>query len=639
MKNFKIYGIASLALSLLAVSCNHVMDTKPKTSFDEAAVFSSRSTADAFLYDVYNKVTENYINRNMSDWDTHTTNIVHCNANESSIARGLVTIGETYGQTNFGIIRKVNLLIQNAQSYNGKGLTNKDTKELIAAGKLCRAMHYYDVARKVGRFVYVDKVLEPKDTAGNALYNYKMTPNTTESYKLLVKDLQEAIVDLPEKSVAGTMNKYAAYALLSEVALMGAAYEDYSRIKGTSTGAMKEEWLNLAISAGTATEAAYPLTSNFGAMFNEGNKGNSEIIFAVYRLKDTYECTNAYTQQSFLPNTSNSFMTIDPKDPFGPLFDTEFSVLYGWLWYTPTQNLVDDYLVIDDVTGEAVRWNESSQYNNSIERSTAQKLPEWAYYGDGKAYYGTGDKYVTETGKLKTDGKDVSELIYANRDKRFYTDIVYDTRTWLKRDVRTRDKGNLNRFVNTRTTLQNHMGITNYFLSKMCYNTHPTVSYGVLIDYHWVVFRTGRAILNAAEAYLWKGDFQNAKMLFNKTRTMHGGLPESNASNLDEAWADYKIERRVDCVMEMDYYFSLMRWGIHGGPANAGQPQMGVVQELVEMPLFYEASKDGKDYYISQIDHGKHLERKFNESTGYLLPIGKGLIEKNPNWGPQNPGW
>ena len=83
--------------------------------------------------------------------------------------------------------------------------------------------------------------------------------------------------------------------------------------------------------------------------------------------------------------------------------------------------------------------------------------------------------------------------------------------------------------------------------------------------------------MNKAEALLCLAKSDPSKLseavaTFNQTRTVHGGLPESEASTLVEAWKDYKIERHVELPMEGDYYWSLLRWGKYGEEANDGQP-------------------------------------------------------------------
>lgn len=120
------------------------------------------------------------------------------------------------------------------------------------------------------------------------------------------------------------------------------------------------------------------------------------------------------------------------------------------------------------------------------------------------------------------------------------------------------------------------MGSTNYLWRKGVYINDWRIFVDVPTDYHYVIFRYGRALLNKAEALLCLAKSDPSKLseavaTFNQTRTVHGGLPESEASTLVEAWKDYKIERHVELPMEGDYYWSLLRRGKYGEEANDGQ--------------------------------------------------------------------
>lgn len=75
-------------------------------------------------------------------------------------------------------------------------------------------------------------------------------------------------------------------------------------------------------------------------------------------------------------------------------------------------------------------------------------------------------------------------------------------------------------------------------------------------DYHYVIFRYGRALLNKAEALLGLAKYDASKVssavaTFNQTRTTHKGSSSFYATSLADAWNDYKIERHVDLALEV----------------------------------------------------------------------------------------
>ena len=145
--------------------------------------------------------------------------------------------------------------------------------------------------------------------------------------------------------------------------------------------------------------------------------------------------------------------------------------------------------------------------------------------------------------------------MYTHRDKRFYATIVQDSCEYYGELVTMHKTGNLQRCSLGEAPGTAEMGSTNYLWRKGVYINDWRIFVDVPTDYHYVIFRYGRALLNKAEALLCLAKSDPSKLseavaTFNQTRTVHGGLPESEASTLVEAWKDYKIERHVELPME-----------------------------------------------------------------------------------------
>ena len=65
MKLKNIVSLASLSILLGITSCN-VLDTQPFESYDEATVWGSKSTADAFVTGTMSDIMYGYINGNQT---------------------------------------------------------------------------------------------------------------------------------------------------------------------------------------------------------------------------------------------------------------------------------------------------------------------------------------------------------------------------------------------------------------------------------------------------------------------------------------------------------------------------------------------------------------------------------------------
>lgn len=583
--------------------CNDFLDTKPSESYSEELVWSSRSTAEAFILQTYNNVIPKYTD--FKTEDCLTTNSVYVYQGSPNAVRELVDRGWDFGFGDFGTVRRCNLIIEKVAA---SPIDEKSKTELIAEGKMLRAMTYYYQAKHTGRVIWVDRVLTEEDD-----FNLGLTSTIKESYDYILKDLDDAISGLPTESKAGRLNKNAALALKSEVCLTAAAY--------TGEKALFQQ----AIDAVDAIQG-YTLDSNYEGMFNQdGAYSSQEIILARYRSKDNNTCGNTLMQE-MIPNQNN-----DAIKNFGcsPVMKTDF-IFECWMSHAPSQNLVDNYLVIDRLTNQAVPWNESTQFKNSVNEVPVSDVADMAY--DPK-------ELVNGKGYVSKDGTKLNELVYGNRDKRFYATIVYDSCLFYGETITMCQKGNLNRCSRVGNPGTSHMPLTNYMWRKSIYNVSPRPFVDVLTDYHYVVFRLGRVLMNKAEALLCQGKWQEAMNVINKTREVHGGLPASTATNLAEAWIDYKRERNVELPLEGDYYWSLLRWGKYGQEANHGLAPTSVIPELNCPATFSEISKDRQRMFVGQVQFTND-QREFR-TRRYLFPIPQGVINANPalSDADQNPEW
>jgi len=583
----------SVMLCCIITACT-VMDTQPFEKFGEDLVWNNRTNADAFMFDVYAAVLRNLYIEFVHE-EAWTNNSIHING--TALTREEITRDHDAGFNQFSRIRRCNLAIE--KITESTGLTEQDKTELIAEAKLLRAMIYYYLTKRFGIVVWVDRVL----TTEEETYKLPTTPDVKTSYGYVIKDLEDAAAGMAEMAPAGRASKYAAYALLSEVCLQAAAYTDDASL------------YQKAIDAADAVIGSekYSLEPDYEGMFNEAKRTSGEIILGMYRDKTNTVCENINDMQNVVPNTDNDRVK---RSGASPEFIVD-KIFEGWMWWSPSQNLIDNYLVIDQTTQKAVRWNQSSQFTSNVNKVESP----------GSA--------IKETGSVTTNSR-VNELMYQFRDKRFYATIVYDSCAWFNETVTTCEFGNLHRLVNG--ALGPHIGCTGYYWRKGVYNVNPRVFAGIATDYHWVILRLGEVYLNKAEALLRQGKITDAVKTFNITREFHGGLPPSEAVTSAEAWRDYKRERRVELAKEGDYYWSLLRWGKYGGDANGGAAPGAKIVELIEPATYVEISKNRKQYRIEEITHSQNNVRNFDETRRYLFPIPQEQRTQNENLG-QNPNW
>ncbi|MRT91990.1 RagB/SusD family nutrient uptake outer membrane protein [Ancylomarina sp. 16SWW S1-10-2] len=598
MKKILLY-ILIASTGIISYSCSDsLLDTKPLDKFTELDVWNDVNLAQGFIYNTYESVIpELFVNPNDRDTkmggvscDDYTDNVM--NGKSDNIARDLIdkyfdagwaTNNSYYWygkaplgrkgpikKNSFEVIRDCNLIIEKVAE--SKGIADVDKPALIAQGKMLRALIYFTKARLFGKYVIVDKVLTTDDEL-----KLPRTATIKETYDFIIKDLQDAAVDLPTSAAAGKLTKGAAYAMLAEVALQGSAYiesgvQDYYQIAKKAS----EDLFALG----------YNLDADYAGLFNNYEKAltSSEIILAQYKHIDA-TVFSLTPVQGWMPNMEVNKTSGTPK--------LKESFL-GWTKNWPSADMVDDYLVTDA-------------------DGIAKKYDETSYYQD-----------------FMTNGGYVSKAVYGHRDSRFYASIVSDSTQLLSNTVTTRIGGNMHYLESNKGT--NASTPSGYFIKKGIPDNVVGYKAVVFTNYHQSIARLGRSYLNYAEVLLRLNQPALAIEYINKTRTTHGNLPALSAGlGIDEVWKWYKIERRVELFLENDRYWSLLRWGKTDGG--------GVISEINnKVHKFFEIAADGKSFEIKDLPIKIAEQQKRFSTKRYLFPVPQNERDLNEKLD-QNPGW
>ena len=598
MKKTYNYIIVIVA-SLFLFSCSDsLLDTKPLDKYTELDVWSDPNLAQGFIYTTYRSVIpELLVNPNDPDSksgghgvDNFTDNVVTYTAdkvgldlidkyfdagwakNNSYYWYGGAPLSQKnpIKQNSFEVIRDCNLIIEKVASSTG--IPESQKPALIAQGKMLRALMYFTKARIFGKYVIVDKVLTPQDDL-----KLPRTSTIKETYDFILKDLTEAAVGLPVTAPAGHLTKGAAYAMLAEVALQGAAYVE--------TG--KDDYYQIAKDASEDLFAlSYSVDDEYEGLFRDYDQALSspEMILCLYKNIDATYCVLTL-MQGLVPNMEVARTNGTPK------LNESF---LGWTRCWPSTDLVDDYLVAD-VDGVAKKWDETSYFQDYV-----------------------------------ANGGYVSKAVYnEHRDKRFFASIVRDSSMLFTNLVTTRIGGNMHYLQSTKGT--QYSTPSGYFVKKYIYDMTGFQA-KAFTNYHQSVTRLGRAYLNYAEVMLRLNQPKIAVQYINETRTKHGGLPElPETMAIEDVWKYYKIERRVELFLENDRYWSLLRWGKEDGG--------GVIPELNDkVHKYFEISSDGQSFEIKDIILNPNNSKKRFSTKRYLFPVPQGERDLNEKLD-QNPGW
>lgn len=636
---------ATAAATLALASCIDPMDTQPKGTFDEETVWSNKTNTDAFVNSTLAQVTDIVAGSGSCIvWENRTPNGAQCDQVGDGIDDFATETGisntSDYGVDRSAVLRRCNLIIE--RGGGSTAFSDADRARLVATGRFLRGLVFFDQARKMGRFLPIRQVFSTSDHEASRL---ALTADAAESYRIVVEDLEAGVAGLPQTAPAGMPTADAARVVLSRACLQAYAY----------TG--DRQYLDKAAEAAEAVTRAHSLSTNYAGMFNETDAGNAEILWARYYLSENTTMVSFSELMRAYPNCStgdniNNLSPVNLVNPRGKTFEC-----WGTMW--PTQDLVDQYLVID-TDGSAKQWWEATRLTSQATVSDGAGITAAGQIESYKQENGKDRRMPTPQDFLQTnpshptvsrhiklnDGAatDLSRLMYENRDARFYATVVYDGAAWLGETVHTNMKGNLGMWGRDQEDGGWYQTTTNYYWRKNTIESpNPRAFYNVQVNYHYCLARVGEAYMNLAEARLLLGQTQAAVEALNATRQTHGSLPASTASTPEEAWKDYIRERRVEMAMEgADVYFSYLRWGKYGRKADGTTTTAGGVIDDLNRPVYkIEINSTRTEAIVCQLTLLNSASRQFT-TRRYLLPLQKSLLDTRAAYGldnRQNEGW
>ncbi len=257
-------------------------------------------------------------------------------------------------------------------------------------------------------------------------------------------------------------------------------------------------------------------------------------------------------------------------------------------------------------------------------RSTSSNGLEKANYPIGTP---GGNNDITPTGNLV----DAYEYIgtpdpanpYLNRDKRFYSTIVYNGATWNNRTIDISEDG-------TDSYTATGASKTGYYLKKYL-TDNLDLSNSQTAAHQWIHFRYGEILLNYAEAAneAWGPDDgsavstgMTARDALNVIRERAGlgevDLSRYEGDNDQEKMRNaIKAERRVELAFEDHRYWDLLRW-----------KDGDVLKESISGVRY-----DGSAYTRTTVE-----SRVFSDNM-YRYPIPYTEVSKSNGVVTQNPGW
>lgn len=614
----KILFVAILSIVFGLISCIDVLDKRPLDSYIEEDIWSSVDLAQDNIYGRYGILRSlghmdgaNDLGDMQSDLSL--TNWV---SSRNKSDAGWVANNDFAGWNKFGDVRNVNLAIRNLNNpvYRA-AMTAEAADHLLGQCYLIKAAIYYQQARKYGGWVIVDDVLDEwgDDSSDEASISKLKLPRATmkETYDYIIENLlsEEHInmmkVDVP----SGQAGRGAGYALLSEVAIHGAAYLEYYDKINPATYYKKAIWAVEQLDA--LNKYSLESSDKYHSMFDDYSysQASKEVILGVYRNSTYTQTMDEEFRRRYGKMSRNRLNESKLNYAFQPFGAFE---LDGYGSYYPDPRMVEDAYYVIDEDGKACRWEESQRFKKNFD-IVEKDASEEKYYKSGTE--GTiRVKRVLKSGSQYTN---VSDLMFSNRDKRFYESIVYDGSKYMQSTVYMRTGGNF--YPDSYKAANNReSGTTTGYVFKKFVPQTLTLGDGKpqLDIVTAIIFRLGRCYLNAAEAYIGLGNESKAREYINKTRTVHGGLPALTDESGPDLKKIYMDERCSELTLENDRYWTLLRtslaWGVQH--TSAYQSPWG---ERDENDGYNEPSQ--KAGYIARLDGTKQVPFLLIEVPGSIM--------------------
>ena len=616
----KIFKTILIPLSsvVLVTSCNKdFLNTQPLDKAAAGATWSDANLSEMFVTEIYNGVSEGYLQQN--SLDNQTDNGLF-NFGRQDIMEGNISpdnpggrLGTFEWNNMYSRIRATNVAFRNlATAPLDAGVVDRLKGELYFQ----RAYYHNQLLRYYGGIPIIkfDYGLDQ---------DYSIARNTyEESVNAIISDLDSSALLLDGKSKPqGRASKAAAMALKSRVLTYAAsdlhdmptAKAKSATINGFSnpellgyvSGDQNARWLAAKAASkavidlggfGYKLDLAAPETkedaiANYTNLALSRNGGDKDAIFGKYYINAATDDWGAWYPRNNMPNG-----------------------WHGWSSTEPTQNFVDSYEMMD---GTKFDWTNTAQasapYENRDPRFYASVFYDGAKWkprtADGAAFdpygecqFGTYELYFKQSdGSLKLGS-------YPGLDTR---------------------NSNIENWNGTRT---------GYVIRKFMDPNPAIVDMNQKQEVPTIVVRYTEVIFNYIEACLETGDEATAKEWLNKIR-FRAGMPAitvSGSALVDE----YRNERNVEMFAEDQRFYDARRWMI--APEKFGQKvRIMVINGTLKpgpKPTIYRYGKDNYNYnyHVQEIEQGVE-NRSWNDKV-YFPPLYKDELSKNSKL-IQNPGY
>ena len=316
IKRLYLLGIGLMFTSQFLTSCHDLLEKNPTNSYSETVAWSSESSLDMYVTDLYKSLNglSNFSSLSLTDgysdlvkygngvpqtWSIH---------NKILLQQNTIT-SDNNPMSSWGLyanIFKENVFLRDAGIYGNK-FSEDFLNSRIAEVRFIRAVNYARMIRIFGGVVLRDET----NGVDSEKQKDKARATEAESWDFVLKDLEFAAKHLPaerESKWDGRLTKGAAYAYMCRTALFA------------------KRW-DIAISAADEIKKLnkYELMDNYEDVFKVA--GNKEIIFSIaYKIPDMPH----YFDRYFAPDGTQGIRRAVPTSELVDSYDMADGTPFSW---------------------------------------------------------------------------------------------------------------------------------------------------------------------------------------------------------------------------------------------------------------------------------------------------------------------
>lgn len=616
MKLNKLIIAAAIAGSSFVSSCSF-LDQVPDDVVSLEAVFSTKNDVERYLNTAYN-----YLPTELRPQDVGTTvcdemDIPWPEYASNYVNQGAMSPSQSWYQCwgNFyQAIRQATIFISHVDNCTDVNLTDNLKRQYKAEARFLRAYYYFCLMRWYGPLVIMPETELDVDASLTDISIPRSSLDETVQYisDQLDQACDEGLMKWYSSNIDyGRATQAAARALQVRLWLYAASpfyngntdYTQYDHFK-TASG---EPLVNPVYSAekwNKAREAAKRFLTEFGGQFGLykqtlDNPDDDPMVNYQYLFLEADWSRN---KEVIFARNNCGYWDIEANCP---------RFLNGWCGLAPSQNVVDDYYT---------------------ENGLPIRNTEWA---DKDPAYPDNDEAGLTTDEPTRYALAGTNLMYTNREPRFYASIAYDNSRWLAPNSLPESQRTICEFFkggNSGLGTSRNKTTTGYLLRKF---SNPAVNWKnrqSVNNRYMAIIRMAEIYLDYAEAEN-ECDDRNVETVLNYVNLVRerAGLPGWSATvkagcNLLKSTSKEALrkmiqrERRVELAFENHRYFDERRWKIFQEVEKDGIIGMDINEVR---PLFYKRVQ---------------AETRPSDFKYYLWPVPQNELYKNKSI-VQNPEW